>query len=40
MRVYLGDDAEVNVEVEVECFEWDIGAEGAVFPFVSEGVGR
>lgn len=24
--VYLGDDAEVDVEVEVECFERDVGA--------------
>lgn len=37
--VYLGDDAEVDVEVEVECAEGDVGAEGAIFPFVAEGVG-
>lgn len=39
MGIYLGDDAEINVEVEIECFEGNVGSETAVFPFVAEGVG-
>lgn len=38
MRVYLGDDGEVDVEVEIQSFERDVGAETAVFPFVAEGI--
>lgn len=40
MRIYLGDDAEIDVEVEVEGSERDVGSETAVFPFVAEGVGN
>ena len=39
MRVYLGDDAEVYVEMKIECFEGNVGSETTVFPFVAEGVG-
>ncbi len=34
--IYLGDNAKVDVEVEVESFEGDVGAETAIFPFVAE----
>ena len=37
--VDLGDDAEVDVEVQVQRARGDVGAEGAVFPFCAEGVG-
>jgi hypothetical protein len=35
----LGDNTKIDVEVEVEGFERNVSAEGAVFPFVTEGVG-
>lgn len=38
VRVDLGDDAELGVELRVEGFERDVGAQGAVFPFVAEAV--
>ena len=38
MRVYLGDDGEVDVEVQVESLDGDVGAQGAVLPLVTEGV--
>lgn len=36
MRVDLGDDREIYVEVGIESFEGDIGAERTIFPFVAE----
>ena len=40
VRIYLRDDAKLGVELGVEGFEWDVGAETTVFPFVAEGVWR
>jgi len=37
--VHLGDDGEVDVEVKVQSFERDVGAETAIFPFMAEGIG-
>lgn len=39
VRVDLGDDAELGVELGVEGLERDVGAQGAVFPFVAKAVG-
>ena len=39
VRVHLADDGVGDVEVGVEGFEGDVGAERAVFPFVAEAVG-
>ena len=39
VRVYLGDDGEADVEVEVQRLQRDVGAERAVFPLVAKGVG-
>lgn len=38
MRIYLTDDAEIDVEVEIERFEGDICAKTSVLPLVTEGV--
>jgi len=38
MRIDLRDDGEVDVKVQIECFKWDIGAQGAIFPLVTKGV--
>jgi len=36
MWVDLRYNAEVDVEMEVECFERDVGSKTAVFPLVAE----
>jgi hypothetical protein len=40
MWVDLRDNAEVDVEMKVECFERDIGTKTAVLPFVAERIGE
>lgn len=39
MWVDLRDNAEIDVEVKVECFQGYVGSETAVFPLMAEGVG-
>lgn len=39
VRVYLGNDAEVDIEMEIQGAERNVSAERTVFPFVAEGVG-
>jgi hypothetical protein len=36
MWVNLRNNAEVDVEMEVECFERDVGSKTTVFPLVAE----
>jgi hypothetical protein len=34
--VDLRNNAEIDIEMEVECFERDVGSKTAVFPLVAE----
>lgn len=38
MWIDLRDDGEVDIEVEIERFDRDIGSKATVFPFVTEGI--
>lgn len=37
--VYLADNREADIEVEVQSFQWNVGSQRPVFPFVTERVG-
>ena len=38
VRIYLANNAEVDVEMKIQAFQWDVRLQGAIFPLVAEAV--